>query len=98
MSNHIDLMSPPSDLDFGIVSKIIYGYHIVGCLTLTNKILPSKEGVLGEAGHPQALEVDVHQRALLQFLLHRPVHAVVLLVFHRVGFLQQLVFLFPLYA
>ena len=67
-------------------------------LALTNKILPSEESVLGEPGHPQALEVDVHQRALLQLLLHRLVHAVVLRVLHCVGFLQQVVFLFPFNA
>ena len=67
-------------------------------LALTNKILPSEESVLGEAGHPQALEVDVHQRALLQLLLHRPVDAVVLRVLRWVGFLQQVVFLFPFNA
>ena len=67
-------------------------------LALTNKILPSEESILGEASHPQAFKVDVHQRTPLQLLLHRPVDAVVLLVFFRVGFLQQLVFLFPFSA
>ena len=65
---------------------------------LTNKILPSEESVLGETGHPQAFEVDMDQRTFLQLLLHRPIDAVVLLVFVRVGFLQQVVFFFPLNA
>ena len=78
---------------------MMYGNYDLRCLhALTNKILPSEESVLGETGHPQAFEVDMDQRTFLQLLLHRPIDAVVLLVFVRVGFLQQVVFFFPLNA
>ena len=47
---------------------------------LTDKILPAIELVLGEAGHTQVLEVDMHQGALGQLFLHSTVRTQSVLV------------------